>query len=328
MVLTEPNISERIHRSARRTVKGESHELSFHAMGTQCRVVLRAARPSDAACYQNDVLHWVASFEATYSRFIPESLIGRINACAGVGWVEVDSETERIFELCEQLVFATRGAFDPTALPLIRLWNWKAEAPVIPNDAAVQAARELVGWSRVQRRPGAVYLSRPGMSIDLGGIGKEFAVDRVLAMALERGIENVLVDFGQDIRAQGCPADKPAWYIGLQDPVEPTRCWCGLAVKNQAVATSGDYFRSFTRNGKRYGHIIDPRTGYPVNNTCRAVTVIAPSCTVAGVLSTTAFVLGPNDGLGFISNFFGAEGCVVTERGTFNTRRFQSYVVS
>jgi thiamine biosynthesis lipoprotein len=138
----------------------------------------------------------------------------------------------------------------------------------------------------------------------------------------------VLVDFGQDIRVQGCPADKPAWYIGLQDPADPARCWCGLAVKNQAVATSGDYFRSFTRNGKRYGHIIDPRTGYPVNNTCRAVTVIAPSCTVAGVLSTTAFVLGPQDGLGFISNFFGAEACVVTERGTFNTRRFQSYVVS
>ena len=111
-----------------------------------------AARPSDAACFQNDVLQWVASFEATYSRFIPESLIGRINACVGVGWVEVDPETERIFELCEQLVFATHGAFDPTALPLIRLWNWKAEAPVIPNDEAVQAARELVGWSRVQRR--------------------------------------------------------------------------------------------------------------------------------------------------------------------------------
>lgn len=328
MVLIENNVHERIRGSAHRTAQGDTHDLTFKALGTHCRVKIRAARATDATDFEHEVLQWVAGFEATYSRFLPESLIGRINASAGVHWMEIDPETERLFDLCTQFVFATNGAFDPTALPLIQLWNWKAEHPVVPGKGEIRAAQELVGWNKVQRKPGAVFLPRPGMSIDLGGIGKEFAVDRVLAMALEHGLENVLVDFGQDIRAQGQPRDKPAWHIGLQDPKEPTRCWCGLAVKNYAVATSGDYFRSFTVEGKRYGHIIDPRTGYPVDKTCLAVSVIAPSCTVAGVLSTTAFILGPQDGLAFISNFIGAEGVVVTERSTFTTRRFQSYVVS
>jgi FAD:protein FMN transferase len=328
MVLIENNVFERIRRSAQRAAKGDTRELKFHAMGTQCRLKFRITRTSDATAFEEHVLAWVANFEATYSRFLPDSLISRINANAGAAWVEIDPETEHLFDFCGQLVFTTRGAFDPTALPLIRLWNWKTEPPAIPTAAEIKVAQELVGWSKVQRRPGAVFLPRPGMSIDLGGIGKEFAVDRVLAMAMEHGIQDVLVDFGQDVRVHGQPADKPAWHIGLQDPKNPTRCWCGLAVRNHAVATSGDYIRSFTLNGKRYGHIIDPRSGYPVSNGCLAVSVIAPSCTVAGILSTSAFILGPQEGVGFITNFQGAEGCVVTERGTFTTRRFQSYVVS
>lgn len=328
MVLIENSVLERIRRSAQRSAKGGTHELTFHAMGTQCRVKFRTTRVADAAAFQNELLCWVASFEATYSRFLPDSLISRINAKAGVDWVEIDPETERLFDLCSQLVFNTRGAFDPTALPLIRLWNWKAEHPVIPNAADIKATQQLVGWSRVQRKPGAVFLPQAGMCIDLGGIGKEFAVDCVLTLALEQGIQNILVDFGQDVRVHGQPVDKPAWHIGLQDPKNPARCWCGLAVKNHAVATSGDYLRSFTLNGTRYGHIIDPRTGYPVSNGCLAVSVLAPTCTVAGIFSTTAFILGPQEGISFISNFPGAEGCVVTERGTFTTRRFQNYVVS
>jgi FAD:protein FMN transferase len=326
MVLMENSVIERVRRSAQRVAKGDTHDLSFHAMGTNCRVKFRSHRLADATAFQNEVLHWVAEFESKYSRFIPESLIGRINANAGVSWVETDLETERLFDMCQQLVFTTRGAFDPTSLPLIRLWNWKAEPPVIPSAEQINAARELVGWAKVQRRPGAVFLPKAGMSIDLGGIGKEFAVDRVFTMGAERGFEHLLVDFGQDIRAQGHPTEKPAWHIGLQDPKDPARCWCGLAIKNSSVATSGDYFRNFTINGRRYGHIIDPRTGYPVNNGCLAVSIIAPSCTIAGILSTTVFIVGAQEGISFINNFFGAEGSIITDRGTFTTRKFQTYV--
>lgn len=328
MVLNEHPVLERIRRSAQTATKVDTHDLRFQAMGTQCAVRCRTMDAAAAVDFQQEVLAWVADFEATYSRFLPESLISRINAEAGRDWVEIDTDTERLFELCGQLVFTTRGAFDPTALPLIRLWNWKAERPSVPRVDAIRAAQELVGWTKVRRKPGAICLPVAGMCLDLGGIGKEFAVDRVLTMARQRGLEHVLVDFGQDIRVCGRPADKPAWHVGLQDPANPARCWAGVAVNNHAVATSGDYFRSFTIDGVRYGHILDPRTGYPVVHGCRSVTVIAPSCTVAGVLSTTAFILGAQEGINFISGHMGAEGCAITEQGRFMTRKFQTYVVS
>jgi thiamine biosynthesis lipoprotein len=275
--------------------------------------------------FQRDVIAWVAAFEARYSRFIADSLIGRINAAAGQHWVDVDVETERLFGLCHDLVFFTRGAFDPTALPLIRLWDWKANPPVIPENAAVRAARELVGWHKVQRRPGAIFLPRCGMGLDLGGIGKEYAVDCVMNMAIERALPNVLVDFGQDVRVRGTAHEKKFWFIGLEDAKQPGKCWTGVAVTNHAVATSGDYLRNFQVNGRRYGHLIDPRSGLPVDNGCRAVSVVAPSCTIAGVLSTTAFILGPEEGLQLIEKHPGAAGSITTETTRVHTQRFYEY---
>src|SRR6185312_9503662 len=154
-------------------------------------------------------------FEARYSRFIPDSLIGRINAAAGEHWMEIDPETERLFQLCHELFFFTRGSFDPTALPLIQLWNWKQNPKTLPDAQAIRAARELVGWNKVERRPGGIFLPQRGMGLDLGGIGKEYAVDCVMNMAVQHGIENVLIDFGQDVRARGCAPDKRFWRIGL-----------------------------------------------------------------------------------------------------------------
>lgn len=332
MVLTASNsgtaVYERVRASAQSAVEADFHKLSFQAMSTHCRVHFRSPSAARARDFQQEVIRWVADFEARYSRFIPDSLIGRINAAAGEHWVEIDPETERLFNLCHEVVFFTRGAFDPTALPLIRLWNWKQQPPVIPDAAAIRAAQQLVGWRKVQRRPGAIFLPEPGMCLDLGGIGKEYAVDQVLQLALNRGFENVLVDFGQDVRVHGQPPERGAWHIGLEDPKQPGKCWGGVAATNHAVATSGDYTRRFFVNGRRYGHIIDPRSGQPVDNGCLSVTVIAPSCTMAGILSTTAFVLGPKEGLELVQLSRGAEACITTNETRHTTRNFYAYVVS
>jgi thiamine biosynthesis lipoprotein len=332
MVLTMPDsnavVYERVKRSAQSTLTGDFYKLSFQAMNTICRVHFRRTKPNLARDFQNEVLQWVAWFEARYSRFIPDSLIGRINAAAGQQWVEVDPETDALFNLCQEMIFFTRGVFDPTALPLIRLWNWKANPPVVPNAQQIQAAQELVGWRKIQRRPGGIFLPREGMSLDLGGIGKEYAVDRVLTLALQRGIESVLVDFGADVRVHGEPPEKGAWHIGLEDPKNPGHVWIGVAVTNHAVATSGDYLRHFMHQGRRYGHILDPRIGYPVNNGILSVSVIAPHCTVAGILSTSVFVLGPKEGTDLISLCPGAEGCITTETSRFQTKGFYAYTTS
>ncbi len=335
MVLTAPHpadgaavVRERVTRSARQTATAGFYQLTFQAMSTACRVSFRTGQPAVARAFQADLLRWVADFEAKYSRFLPDSLVSRINAAAGRDWVAVDPETDQLFNLCQEMFFVTRGVFDPTALPLLQLWNWKAQPPVVPADAAVQAARELVGWRRVQRRPGAIHLPRAGMGLDLGGLGKEYAVDRVVGLALEREINDVLVDFGQDVRVHGQPPERGAWHIGLQDPRQPARCWTGVAVTNHAVATSGNYLRHFTHQGRRYGHLLDPRTGYPADNGTLAVSVIAPNCTFAGILSTAAFVLGAPEGLNLMRLCPGAEGCLSTETQRHATPGFHAYITS
>lgn len=318
----------RVSESARVTSERELHKLTFRAMSTECRVHFHSAPAAAGRDFMRAVIAWVAEFEARYSRFIPDSLIGRINAAAGEHWVDVDAETERLFSFCNELVFMTRGAFDPTALPLIKLWNWKAKPPVVPSDDAIRAARELVGWNKVERRTGGIFLTRAGMGLDLGGVGKEYAVDCVVKMALERGIQNVLVDFGQDVRVRGAAPGKTSWRIGLEDAQQPGKCWAAVAVTDCAVATSGDYLRNFNFEGRRYGHLLDPRSGYPVDNGCRSVTVIAPSCTIAGVLSTTAFILGVEEGLRFIEAHPGAEGSIATDSTRFHTRKFHEYAAA
>jgi FAD:protein FMN transferase len=304
-------------------------KLSFPAMGTTCEVQYAApGGDAQAVSFEQAVVSWVNAFEAKYSRFRPDSLISRINAAAGIAWVDIDAEMETLLRLCDTLHFMTQGVLDPTALPLIRLWNYKAENPRVPAAEEIAAARSLVGWKKVQRSPGKIFLPERGMALDFGGFGKEYAVDFVAQIAIERGIPCALVDFGHDLRAIGRPPGRPAWHIGLEDPQKPGTPAGSIGLVDKGVASSGDYIRCFVAGGKRYGHIIDPRTGSPVANGCAQATVIAGSCLQAGVLSTTAFVLGVPKGIEFIQSCPGAEGLLITDRARAQTRGFFHHVAS
>ncbi len=270
---------------------------------------------------------WLANFEASYSRFIPESIVGQINTNAGRGWTDVDPETDHLLDLCDKMYEATDGIFDAATLPLIRAWDWKQVPSMVPDADARAEAQRLSGWKKIERRPGGVRLDTVGMGIDFGGFGKEYAVDQILRLAQERGVTDIMIDIGQDIRVLGHGPGKDAWYIGLEEPDRPGQCWNCLRLTNGAVATSGDYFRSFIAGSRRYGHMLDPRSGEPVSNGCQAVTVIAPTCVAAGVLSTAAFILGPHEGLDLIRRQGGGiEGTITTETARHQTRRFSDYV--
>ncbi len=327
MVLNAHPVLDRVGRTTTWETSGGMTTLAFQAMGTRCAVRF-SGDGRDIRSLGERIAVWTAGFEMRYSRYQPDSLVSRINSNAGIAWTEIDAETERLFALCDQLVFFTRMAFDPTALPLIRLWDWKALDLRVPTDPEVNQARALVGWRKLERRNGAVRLPIAGMEIDLGGIGKEYAVDCVAQMVAEAKVPGAIVDFGQDVRVVGLPPGKPFWHIGLEDPLKPGNCWCGVAVKDAAVASSGDYQRSRMSGTRRIGHIIDPRTGYPVDNGCRAVSVIGPSCTLAGILSTTAFVLGPREGLPLIQSQPGAAGVISTDTSRVHTRNFHEFCVT
>ena len=142
-------------------------KLSFPALGTVCEVQYAApGGDTQAATFEQAATAWVNAFEAKYSRFRPDSLLSRINAAAGQDWVHVDAEMEAMLKLCDTLFFMTQGILDPTALPLMRLWNYKADTPRVPASAEIETARALVGWRKVQRSPGKVFLPEKGMALD------------------------------------------------------------------------------------------------------------------------------------------------------------------
>jgi thiamine biosynthesis lipoprotein len=303
--------------------------LSFRAMATECVVQFTApGGEAQAAGFCAAAEAWVRDFEARYSRFLPDSIVSRINDAAGRDWVAIDPETEGLLRMCGTLHFMTRGILDPTTLPLLRIWNWKADPPAVPGAAAIAAARGLVGWPKVRLEPGRVFLPERGMALDFGGFGKEYAVDRVSMLAREHGIADSLVDFGHDLRASGKPPGRPAWHVGLEDPSNPGRTWASVGLATQAIASSGDYIRFFTAGGRRYGHIIDPRTGWPVSNGCTQATVIANTCLEAGMLSTAAFIAGTQLGLELIRSCRGAEGVILREGERAQTRGFGDYVAT
>lgn len=301
--------------------------LDFRALGTNCSIKFRLEDGRAALDFAAQALAWLGDFEAKFSRFRPSSLVSRINDAAGGEWVAVDAEMEQLLTLADDLHRRTDGILDPTLLPLLRVWDWKTVHLKLPTKSEVKAALALTGWHKIQRRPGAVRLPERGMGLDFGGFGKEYAVDRLARMAREHGIADALIDLGRDIFALGGNGRHPFWHVGIEDGCHPGQCWGGLAISGQAVSASGDYARHFTHEGVRYGHILDPRTGWPVVNGMRAVTVVAPTCLEAGIHSTTVFVLGIRDGLHFASLARGVEVCAQTETGIEGTRAFGSYLV-
>ena len=302
--------------------------VEFHALGTACRILFRQRDERTALTFAADALTWLGAFEAKFSRFRETSLVSRINAAAGRDWIETDADLERMLDLAEGVHHLSRGILDATMLPLLRVWDWKQAHPALPTAAAIATALALTGWSKVQRRPGAVFLPHAGMGLDFGGFGKEFAVDRLARMAMSRGIKDALIDLGRDIYALGGNGVHPFWHVGLETARHPGQCGRGIALTDRAISASGDYERCFIHDGRRYGHIIDPRTGWPVANGVRACNVIAPSCLEAGIYSTAICVLGAHEGLRFASSARHVEALIQTDTGTLTSRNFTRWEVA
>ena len=302
-------------------------EMRFRALGTECLIKFRMDDERRALEFAADALGWLGRFEAKYSRFLPDSLISKINAAAGKSWVPLDEEASRILDIADEIFERTEGILDATMLPLLRIWNWKAVHECLPDKAMIEKAMALTGWKRVERRPGAVFLPDAGMGLDLGGFGKELAVDAIVEIARQFGIRDLLVDLGRDVFAMGGNGAHSFWHVGIEDGMRPGSCWGGLAVSNRAVSASGNYARQFTHQGVRYGHILDPRTGWPVRNEMHAVVVVAPTSLEAGLCSTATFVLGSERGLELTRTSYGVDLCMQTDHGIEGSRDFGQWLV-
>ena len=300
--------------------------VTFQAMGTPCLLLYRAGDLAVARAFQQAAVAWLRRFEAAYSRFLADSVLSRVNAAAGGDPVAVDGEFSRMLVLCDELFRHSRGINDPTSLPLTRLWDQAAERGRVPDGTELRAVRERVGWEKIEHGGGRVRLPA-GMSLDFGGFGKEFAVDQVLALAREHGIRDLLVDLGRDIGTAGRPHDQPAWVVGVEGVHVPDRPIARAVLSGQAMASSGSYRRFRTIAGRRYGHIIDPRTGHPADTDAVAVTCIASSCVVAGVGARTAFILGSREGVDWLEGQNRIGALMQTNDKIHRTREFHRYEI-
>lgn len=267
------------------------HRFPFRAMASMHEVVLACDDASHAERAARAVVAEVERIEAKYSRFRATSLVAAINDGAGGAPVAIDAETAALLDYANACHAASGGRFDLTSGPLARLWDFRREPPRVPSDAEIAAALSLVGWAGVERDALSIRLPRVGMSIDLGGIGKEYAADRASAIAIDGGIAHGFVELAGDVRVWGGqPGGKP-WRVGIRHPREAGATIAGIELADGAVATSGDYERAFVVDGKRYGHIVDATTGRPVDH-WQSVSVVAPLCVAAGSGATVGMLLG------------------------------------
>jgi len=259
----------------------------FLAMGCPCEILVATADARMAAQLAQAGADEAWRIERKFSRYRADSIVAAINASAGRP-VPVDTETLRLLDYAAHCHALSGGRFDITSGILRRAWVFDGSSR-LPDGAAVAALLPRIGLARLQRSAASVTLP-PGMEIDLGGIAKEYAVDRALE-ALQDAGPPVLVNFGGDLRASAPPSAQP-WQVGVEATRRDEAPALVLELSRGALATSGDGHRFVERDGVRYGHVLDPRTGWPVPDAPRSVTVAAATCVEAGTLATIALLHG------------------------------------
>lgn len=270
----------------------EPVRVTFRAMASAHELALWHADAAHARRVAAAVVADVRRIEAKYSRYRDDSVVSAINRAAGGARVPVDAETAALLRYAAAVHALSDGRFDVTSGVLRRVWDWKRSPPLLPDAAALTAAVALVGWGRVEFDDRSVRLPQPGMEIDFGGIGKEYAADRAATICLDAGVVHGLVNLGGDVRVIGPRPDGAGWRIGIRHPRCDDTAIATVELAEGAVATSGDYERFVEIDGRRYCHLLDPVTGWPVDH-WQSITVVAPLCIVAGSHATAAMLAGP-----------------------------------
>lgn len=280
----------------------EPVHLTGRAMGTTWSAKwVSPAVPLDASGVEQRIAARLEELENQFSTYRAGSELSRFNASRGTEWFPVSAELARVALEARAISAATAGAFDVTVDPLVRLWGFgPAGRPrVIPAVTAIAEARARVGWRRLEARsdPPALRRTSGGVTADFSSIAKGFASDALSAMLVELGAVDHLVQVGGDLRASGRDAGGGPWRAGIETPTdERSRVALVVSLREQALSTSGDYRNFFLHEGRRYGHVIDPRTGWPVSGRLASVSVVHSSCAASSAWATALFALGADDG--------------------------------
>ena len=281
------------HASGSELIRVDDYFLGrFSAMASPCEVLIDTDDAGEAAAMVAEAKDEALRIERKFSRYRNDNIVHRVNRAEGRP-VPVDEETAHLLDYAAVCYEESDGMFDITSGVLRRAWTFDGGQRV-PDEAAVNALLPYVGWSRVGWDGRSLTLPT-GMEIDFGGVGKEYAVDRAAGRIAGRSGSPFLVNFGGDLFAGGPRRGGRPWGVGVDDPERTGQAvlW-RIELERGGLATTGDARRYVLHNGKRLGHILNPKTGRPVENPPRAITVLAPTCLEAGTLSTLAYLQGPD----------------------------------
>lgn len=294
------------------------HKSSRLLLGTLVEVTIPGDKEKAAKATQA-VFDEMKRIEDLTSFHKPSGLTA-INDAAGTEAVKADDELLDLIAAALRTSEHTQGAFDPSVGVLSRLWSFSGGEPRLPGQKEIADALTKVGWRKIQvdRAAGTVMLPDKGMALDLGGIAKGYALDRSARVLKDLGITSALVNAGGDVLVIGEKEPGKPWRVGVQDPRNPREVIAVVEVKDRVIMTSGDYERFFVKDGKRYHHILDPKTGYPAEG-AQSVTLVASSGVRAEPLGTTIFVKGIAQGLAYVESLGDIQAMVIDTNGEVHT---------
>ena len=291
-----------------------------YVMGTVLQVTLCPGSPAEMEAAgrdvppMDDVFALARRYDALFTTYADDSPVSKLNAQAGQGAQPVPDEVADVLKLAQRYATLTRGAFDVTVRPLLRVWREAEAAGEPPSPAVLASVLRLVGSHKIRfPEAGLVLLPDRGMTLDLGGIGKGYALDRMIERLRGQGVTNALLNFGQSsLWASGRPTDAEGWRLALRRPDGGIAGFVTLADRALSISASLGQIRRIA--GKRYGHVIDPRTGRPVERDLLAC-IVAPGAALAEALSTALIVLGEVEGLALVEGMEGVEALVLDANG-------------
>lgn len=296
---------------------------SLHAEDRAARLmgsafIFKAIHPDKENCIRaiNLAIREVRRIEALISSWQESSQTTLVNNHAGIRPVKVDWELFRLIQRSLKVSTLSEGSFDITFASADRIWRFDGSMKAMPAPEEVAASVAKIDFRKIILNPEdtTVYLPEKGMKIGFGGIGKGYAANRAKAVMEKMGIQNGLVNAGGDLICWGKNLGGKDWHIGITDPLDKSKMIAWLVINDLAVVTSGDYERYTLIDGRRFAHIIDPKSGYPVQGVA-SVSIFCPDTELADALATAVFVMGPEKGIQLLERLRGIEGMLVDHEG-------------
>ncbi len=288
-------------------------------MGSRFDITVVATDSVTASGYIDLAVAEISRIEKLISSWDPNSQTSEINRNAGIRPVTVDAELFELIQRAIGLSKLTDGAFDISYASMDRIWKFDGSMKVMPSEADIAASVSKVGFQNIVLDPdeSTVFLKLEGMKIGFGAIGKGYAADKAKQLLMDQGVEAGIINASGDMNTWGKQANDENWKVAITNPMDKNKVFALLPIIDGAVVTSGDYERYVNFNGKRYAHIIDPRTGYPATGII-SVTVFAPKAELADALATSVFVMGTEIGLDRINQLPKVECIIIDDKGNIS----------